>query len=354
MHDKQFTLAELAKLTHSRLVGNPNHTIQDVAPLESATEHDASFLGNPRYENAMQKSQAGVVFVTQDTLQQAGRNFLVTENPSQAFQQVVEAFHPNASELSGFKEIHLSAVIHPTCQIGLHVTIGPHVVLDKDVSIGNNTFIGAGCYIGPGTIVGDDCVLHPRVTVRERCAIGNRVVLQPGVVIGGCGFGFITNAQGKHAKLNQVGTVTIEDDVEIGSNTTIDRARFKTTRIRKGTKIDNLVQIGHAVEIGEDNLIVAQTGIAGSTTTDRFVTIGGQVAIAGHLKICSGVMLAARTGVAKSILEPGKYSGYPLQLLSEFNRNNVFLRNIENYVNQIKELQKRVGSLEAQLDLNQE
>lgn len=343
MQKKNFTLTELATLTESRLVGDPTHTITNVDSLESATNQDASFLANPRYEAVMRKSQAGVVFVSPTISLIDGRNFLVNENPSIAFQKVIEIFHGDTQELSGFTEIHPTAVVHPSCKIGEGVSIGPHAVIDKNVTIGNRTSIGSGCYIGPHTTVGEDCILHPHVTIRERCVVGNRVILQPSVVIGGCGFGYTTNAQGKHTKLNQVGTVVIEDDVEIGSNATIDRARFKSTRIRRGTKIDNLVQIGHAVEIGEDNLIVAQTGIAGSTVTGKNVVIGGQVAVAGHLKIGSGVMLAGRTGVDKSLLEPGKYGGVPVQPLHKHNRTTVHLRNIETYVNQIKELQKILG-----------
>jgi UDP-3-O-[3-hydroxymyristoyl] glucosamine N-acyltransferase len=346
MKRKSFTLEELAQLTNSRLIGSAEYQILDVAPLESATHQDASFLANPRYESAMKKSTAGVIFIAPSVPLIDGRNFLINDNPSQAFQKVVEAFHANATELTGFKNIHQTAVVDPSATIGSNVQIGPHAVIDKDVKIGNNSFIGAGCYIGPSTFVGNDCIIHPNVTIRERCILGNRVILQPGVIIGGCGFGYLTNTQGKHTKLAQVGNVEIEDDVEIGSNTTIDRARFKTTRIGRGSKIDNLVQIGHAVEIGPDNIIVAQTGIAGSTVTGQNVTIGGQVAIAGHLRIGAGVMIAGRSGVSKSLPEAGKYGGVPARSLNEYNRNSVHLHRIEEYVQIIKELEKRVKALE--------
>ena len=184
------------------------------------------------------------------------------------------------------------------------------------------------------------------MTIRERCRVGDRVILQPGVVIGGCGFGYLTNAQGKHAKLAQVGTVIIEDDVEIGANTTVDRARFKSTRIGKGSKIDNLVQIAHGVQVGTDNIIVAQTGIAGSTELDRNVTIGGQVAIAGHLHIGAGTMIAGRSGVTKSLSPGGKYGGVPARPIVEHNRNSVHLSNIEEYIERIKQLEKRLEQFE--------
>lgn len=338
-------------MTESRLLGNPDYKISNVADLETATPDDASFLANPRYAPAMQRSQAGVIFVGENTAppngRPDGRNFLIAKDPSVAFQIVIEAFYGRTPEQSGFEGIHSSAVIHPTSQIGKDVTIGPCVVIDKDVVIGDNTTISASCYVGPLSTIGNDCFLHPRVTIRERCHIGNRVILQPGAVIGSCGFGYITDKQGHHIKLNQVGNVVIEDDVEIGANTTIDRARFKTTKIGRGTKIDNLVQIAHAVVIGEDNIIVAQSGIAGSTSTGRHVVVAGQAAIAGHLKIGSGITIAAKSGVTKSLDKPGKYGGFPAVPLAEYNRNNVFLRNIEEYALQLKALQARLSTLET-------
>lgn len=344
MTHQTFTLEELAKRTNSKLVGNPNHTITDVADLQSAGATDASFLANPRYEKAMQESKAGVIFVDSTVQLVPERNFLINSNPSQAFQCVVDTLHANALEFSGFSGIHPTAIIHPTSTIGSNVTIGPHAVIDKGVTIGANTTISAGCYIGPATTIGSECFLHPGVIIRERCKIGNRVIIQPGAVIGSCGFGYLTDKQGKHTKLNQVGNVILEDDVEIGSNTTIDRARFKSTHIKKGTKIDNLVQIGHGVVVGEDNIIVAQTGIAGSTTTGRNVVLGGQVAVNGHIHLGNGVMVAGCSGVSKSLPEAGKYGGIPAVPLHEYNRNSVFLRNIETYINQLKELQTKVDS----------
>jgi len=346
MHRKVFTLAELASHTQSRLIGDSDHQISDVADLDSATPTDASFLANPRYTQTMQNSKAGVVFISPSLSPIAHRNFLVNENPSQAFQQLVDLFYEGAHALTGFPEIHSSAVIHETCQIGQNVRIGPHAVIDQNVLIGDNTFVGAGSYIGPDTVIGSECIIHPNVTIRERCVIGHRVILQPGVVIGSCGFGYLTDTQGKHTKLNQVGTVTIEDDVEIGANTTIDRARFKTTRIGHGTKLDNLIQIAHGVELGPDNIFAAQTGIAGSTSTGRCVMTGGQVAIAGHIEIGSGVMIAAKSGVSKSLPKAGKYNGIPVLPIGEYNRNAVYLRNIEGYVDRIKKLEQRLQALE--------
>lgn len=347
MANKAFTLAELAALTNSNLVGAAEHTIHNVADLETATSADASFLANPNYDKAMRDSSAGVIFVSPAVKLTPGRNFLVSQDPSRAFQAVVEAFFGSeAQTFTGFTEIHPSTVIHETATIGKNVTIGPLAVIDKDAVIGDNTSIGAGCYIGFKVAIGEHSFIHPHVTIRERCRIGNRVIIQPGVVIGSCGFGYTTNAQGQHIKLNQVGIVIIEDDVEIGANTTIDRSRFKATVIGKGTKLDNLIQIGHGVIIGPHNIVVAQTGIAGSTQTGKYVIIGGQVAIAGHLTIADKTMIAGKSGITKSITKADKYNGVPAVPLKEYNRNTVLLRNIKTYVDQIKELQDKVKALE--------
>lgn len=346
MKPKTLTLEELAQLTHAKLVGNPKHAISNVSDLESATHEDASFLANPRYEQVMKRSAAGVIFIEPKTPLIEGRNFLIHENPSLAFQSFVNYLFQDAQEYTGFENQHPTAVIHPTAKIGSHVIIGPYAVIDKNCSIGNNTIVGSGAFIGPNTTIGEDCRIHPHVTIRERCSLGNRVIIQPGAVIGSCGFGYTQDRQGKHIKLDQVGTVTIEDDVEIGANTTIDRSRFKTTRIRRGTKIDNQVQIGHGVEVGEDNIIIAQAGVAGSSTTGRHVILAGQAAVAGHVKLADQVIIAACSGVSKSITKAGKYNGLPVRPVEEYNRNAVYLRNIEKYIDKIKELEERLSELE--------
>lgn len=350
MANKTFTLTELATLTNSNLVGDAEYKISNVADLETAVSADVSFLANPIYEKAMHASSAGVVFIDPSITLIPGRNFLISHDPSRAFQIVAETFFGNeAQTYSGFEGIHPSAVIHATALIGKNVTIGPQAVIDKDVIIGDQTVIGAGCYLGFKVSIGNHSFLHPHVTIRERCLIGNRVIIQPGAVIGSCGFGYTTNEKGQHIKLNQIGIVVIEDDVEIGANTTIDRSRFKATVIGQGSKLDNLIQIGHGVIIGPHNIIVAQTGIAGSTQTGKYVIIGGQVAVAGHLSIVDKTMIAGKSGITKSITEPGKYNGIPAIPLKEYNRNSVFLRNIQNYVHHIKALQDKINALEKAL-----
>lgn len=348
MSQNGFTLEELASLTQAKVVGNPCHFITGVADLEKARETDASFLANKSYSTVMQSSSAGVIFVDSKVSLPQGKNFLVSENPSVAFQQAAEALLcDKLPPLTGFVGRHSTAVVHETAQIGEGVTLGPHVVVDQRVVIGKGTWIHAGCYLGPGVRIGKECVLHPGVIIREGCSIGDRVILQPGVVIGSCGFGYVPDAEGHHVKMRQLSHVIIEDDVEIGANTTVDRGRINPTRIGRGTKIDNLVQIAHGVVLGEDNIIVAQTGIAGSTQTGRLVVMAGQVAVNGHITITDRVTLAARTGVVRSITEPGTYGGAPALPMQEYRRFMGHSLKITAYAEQLKQLQQEVAELKG-------
>lgn len=337
--NKRFTTAEIAKLTDSILEGNPSLEILNVADLESAGPNDISFLANPRYESAMKKSQAGAVFVFDQFPSGNDRVLLKCKDPSRAFQTLAELFNPNSDKITGFTGIHSSAVIHPSAKIGQNVSIGPFVVIDEGSEIADNTRILSHVTIGPFCTIGTNTTIHANVTIRERCKIGSNVIIQPGAVIGSCGFGYIQDKEGKHIKLNQIGIVVIEDDVEIGANTTIDRSRFKETRIGKGTKIDNLVQIGHGVEVGPQNLIIAQTGIAGSTSTGKQVILAGQVAVAGHLHLDDNVIVAGKSGVSKS-LKAGTYNGIPCIPLADYNKTAVYIRKIPELFDRVKKLEK--------------
>lgn len=346
----EFTLEEISKLTGSKLIGNPQKRITNVADLESAADDDISFLGNPRYEGAMKKSKAGAIFIqphyeNSKELSDLECSFLFHDEPSRAFQTLIELFIPEARTFSDFKGIHESAVIHPTATLQENVEVGPNAVIDAYAVIKKGTKIGALASIGPYVEIGEDCHIMTHVTLRERTILGNRVIIQPGAVIGSCGFGYTQDKLGRHVKLNQVGKVVIEDDVEIGANTTVDRSRFKETRISRGSKIDNLVQIGHGVVVGQDNIIISQAGIAGSSTTGKHVILAGQSAVAGHIHLTDGVMLAAKSGVSKSITKPGKYNGIPAVPLDEYNRNTVYLRRIENLAKSVKKLESHLGEI---------
>lgn len=337
-----YTLAELGALTGAQINGNPKKTITGVNTLDEAESTDVSFLGNPRYEEAMRKSKAGVICVSFEAPLVEGKGYLISDNPTLTFQKIVEHLL-RVSLKSGFQNTHLSAVIHPEALIAEGVTIGPNAVVDRGAKIGPNTHVGPNVSIGFDVVIGADCQIHPNSTIRERCILGDRVILQPGAVIGSCGFGYTPDQYGRHTKLEQLGNVILEDDVEIGANTTVDRSRFKSTIIRKGTKIDNLVQVAHNVEIGEHNIIAAQTGIAGSAKTGNHVMLGGQVGVVGHVEIDSQVLVATRGGVSKS-LKKGKYRGSPAMPIHEYHRQEVHVRKLQEYIQRLKNLEKKVSS----------
>jgi UDP-3-O-[3-hydroxymyristoyl] glucosamine N-acyltransferase len=335
-----YSLAELAAKTAASLVGPPDYRISGVNTLEEADPEDASFLANPRYRDAMKQSAAGVICIDTHTPLVEGKNYLVTDHPSRAFQTIVELLL--ASSSSGFVGIHPTAVIHESAQIGPRVTIGPYAVIDRNVRIGEDTYIGPHVSIGYDVEIGSHCTLHPSAVVREKCRLGHRVILQPGAIIGSCGFGYTLDASGRYQKLEQLGIVILEDDVEIGANTTIDRSRFKATIIRQGSKIDNLCQIAHNVEIGHHNAIAAQTGIAGSAKTGKYVMLGGQVGIVGHVVLDDQVMIATRGGVSKS-LKAGKYRGSPAIPINEYHRQEVYVRKLDEFAKRLKELEKKLN-----------
>ncbi len=341
-----YSLKELAKKIKAELVGDPELVITGVNTLEEASSGDASFLttaflANPKYVNAMKDSKAGVICVGLGTHLFDGKSYLVSDNPSHTFQQIAHLLLPSGK--SGFEGIHPTAIIHETAQIGKNVTIGPYAVIDRDAEIGDGTTISAHVFIGYEVKIGKDCFLHPNSTVREKCILHNRVLLQPGAVIGSCGFGYIPDQTGHFQKLEQLGIVILEDDVEIGANSTIDRSRFKATLIRKGSKLDNLVQIAHNVEIGEHNVIAAQTGIAGSAKTGNHVMLGGQVGMVGHVKLEDGVMVASRGGISKS-LKKGQYRGSPAIPIQDYHRQEVFIRKLEEFFERLKKLEALAGS----------
>lgn len=338
-----YTLQQLASKTNTTVIGDASFMISGVADLESAAPGDISFLANPRYRAQMQKSSAGCIVIGKEEVRIEGRNYILSENPTQTFQELITLFCTEVAPRSGFSGIHETAVIHPEAIIEEGVTILPHAVIDAKAHIKRGTFIGSHVYIGPKTVLGTECVIHANVVIREGVCIGNFVTIQPGACIGSCGYGYVQDKAGCHIKLEQVGTVTIEDHVEIGANSTIDRARFKTTRIGAGTKIDNLVQIAHGVCIGRHTLVIAQTGIAGSAKIGNHVVLAGKVAVNGHISIADQVVVAACSGVSKSLDTAGRYAGVPVLPLAQHNKMQVLLRNIETVVKDIKEIRKQIG-----------
>lgn len=352
MTSQQLTLEEIAQLTGCEVVGDPHKVIKGIAELGKATSDEASFFVQlpygPDQTQALKKSQAGVIFIPRHAARDKERNYLLADDPSLAFQNFAKIFLNTSKRSSAFEGIHPTAIIEPSASIGEGVSIGPYVVVDKEVHVGANTRIEAHAFIGAGTSIGENCHIYPRVVIREVCIIGNRVIIQPGAVIGSCGFGYSTDRSGKHTKLEQLGNVIIEDDVEIGANTCIDRARFRTTHIKRGSKIDNLVQIGHNVVLGEDNIVCGQTGIAGSTETGRCVIMGGQVAITGHITLNSGVVVAGRGAVTKNLTEPGVYAGMPALPMSEAAEQYINIRRLSKYAETLKQLKESIKAIQEQ------
>ncbi|MGR3973977.1 MAG: UDP-3-O-(3-hydroxymyristoyl)glucosamine N-acyltransferase [Candidatus Rhabdochlamydia sp.] len=343
----QKTVLELSKMTGTEFIGNPDHLISGVADLESATSSQVSFLENSKYDSLLEKTQAGLICIHAEASYIPSQNYLICSSPTKTFQELIQCFYQENQPRSGFTGIHPTAVIHPTVQLAADVTVGPYAVIDADCVIGSCSVIGAHAFLGAKVSLGSHCHLYPHTVVREGCCLGNRVILQPGAVIGSCGFGYFTDQKGQHQKQDQIGIVVIEDDVEIGAHTTVDRARFHETRIGRGTKIDNLVQIAHNVSLGAHNLIVSQTGISGSVKTGHHVVMGGQTGTVGHIEIASGSLFAARSGIKKSIKNAGKYGGDPVTSLYQHQREQVYLRNLDQLSHQVKELKEQLKLLSS-------
>lgn len=340
------TLNEIAKLIDGKVVGDGDILITGVSGIKEAAEGDITFLANPKYSPLMDKTRAAAIITSIDA-QKTSKPVILTENPSLAFAKIISMFMPDDA---GHPEgIDYTVVMGKNVTLGKDVAIGAYVVIGDNVVIGDKTIIYAGCFIGHHSKIGNQTLIYPHVSIRERISIGNRVIIHSGTVIGSDGFGFAT-IKGSHHKIPQVGTVEIADDVEIGANVTIDRARFDKTVIGRGTKIDNLVQIAHNVVIGENSLIVAQVGISGSTIIGNSVTLAGQAGLVGHITIGDNAIVTAQSGVAKSVPPDTMVSGYPARPFMTTQRVNASLQNLPKLFDLVRELKKKIEELEARLD----
>ncbi len=336
------TIAELAALVGGRVEGDPSPVpITGAAALAEAGEGHITFFGNARYLPALRACRATAVLVPMDCDEPIAPVKIRVENPSLAFAKVLERLAPPRHLFP--KGVHPTAVIGENVTLGEDVTIQPYVVIEPGTKIGAHSFIGAHVYIGHGSTVGENCHIHPNVTIRERTLIGHRVLIHSGSVIGGDGFGF-EFVNGRHVKIPQTGIVQLDDDVEIGANTAIDRARFGRTWIGEGTKIDNLVQIAHNVIIGKHSLIISQVGISGSTRLGEYVTLAGQVGVVGHIEIGDQVVVGAKGGVSKNVPAKAIIWGSPIAGPIKEEKEKLA------YVNRLPKLFTRVKSLEQRLD----
>ena len=334
-----FTVKELAALSGGELVGDSTLKITGAASLGEATLGEISFFTNRKYIGLLRKTRASAIFVPPDFAEPINAVQIRVSNPTKAFEQVVLKFAPKPITFA--PGIHRSAVVDQSVQLGERVSIQPLAVIEAGAKIGDDTIIGAGSYVGHETVIGSACHIYPHVTIRERNRIGSRVIIHSGAVIGADGFGF-EMVDGRHQKIQQLGIVQIDDDVEIGANTTVDRARFGRTWIQQGVKIDNLVQIAHNVVIGKNTVIVAQTGISGSTRVGERVMMGGQVGIVGHLEIGDGTAIGAQSGISKNICG-GAWWASPAVPLAEAKQQIAWIHRLGKLFARVKEIEKKLG-----------
>lgn len=332
----------LALLKNPKTSGNYSGSLSNIAGLESAQAGDISFLGNPKYKNQVASTKASLVLLPQDFEGEPGDDqiFCFVQNPSLTLALICQAIEQQLWPTPK-PGVHPSAVVDPTAQVDPSATVGPLCYVGAGAQVGPNTYLQAQVHVGNHTTVGEGCWFMPHATVLDYCEIGNKVRLHSGAVIGSDGYGY-EFIEGKHQKVPQIGKVVIKDNVEIGANTAIDRARFADTLVDEGTKIDNLVQLGHNVRIGKHCLIIGQVGISGSTILEDNVIIGGQAGLTGHLKIGKGSMIGAQSGINHD-LEPGSYvRGAPAHPYMLAHR-------IEILKKQLPDLFKRVSSIEKQI-----
>ncbi len=331
------TVAEIARELGCAVEGDGSIEVRGIAGLREAGPGDISFLANPRYANEAEVTRASAVIVPLDWSRPcAAPALLRVREPDRAFARVAERFSP--PPVRPAPGIHPTAVIAPDARLGSDVSIGPHCVVDAGVSIGDRTILYPGCWIGNGAEVGADCLLHARVSVRERCRIGNRVILHCGVVVGSDGFGYTQDENGARQKIPQMGIVIIGDDVEIGANTTIDRARFGQTSIGNGVKIDNLVQIAHNVRIGDHAVLVAQSGVAGSTELGPRAILAAQAGVAGHLVVGENAVIGAQAGIMKDVPSGAFVLGAPGIPHVTFMRLQVLFARLPELFTQVRDL----------------
>jgi UDP-3-O-[3-hydroxymyristoyl] glucosamine N-acyltransferase len=334
-------LLELAALVGAAIPeGTGDIEITGVASLQEARPGDITFFGNPRYLAQLRASKASAAIVPEGFDEPIAPVLLRVENPSAAFAAAVAAFAP--VDPPAVEGVHPSAVVDPGVTLAFGVSVGPLSVIEAGAVIGEGSVIGSGCLIGREVRIGSGCRLYPGAIIRERCILGDRVILQPGAVIGSCGFGYEFQG-GRHVKIPQTGIVEIENDVEIGANTTIDRARFGRTVIGEGSKIDNLVQIAHNVQVGSHTIICSQVGIAGSTRVGSYVTLAGQVGLAGHLEIGDKAIIGAQSGLSKNVPPESMVIGAPAKPIKEWKQNNFYISQLGKLFERVKELEGKLS-----------
>ena len=344
----KFPASQIALLINGKVDGDANVVIDSFGKIEEATEGQIAFFSNPKYEEHLYSSKASVIIVNED--------FVPKKNVSATLIRVSDAYTAFATLLTKYQEIvtqQLTGIQEPvyiakTAKYGEQIYIGAFAYLGENVKVGNNTKIFPNAYIGDNVIIGDNCMIYPGVKIYHDCIIGDRVNIHAGAVIGSDGFGFAPQPDGSFIKIPQIGNVILENDVEIGSNSTIDRATVGSTLIKAGAKLDNLIQVGHNAEIGNSTVIAAQAGISGSSKIGNGVRIGGQAGVVGHIHLGDGARVNAQSGVSKSV-EAGKaVTGSPAYDFTASLRSQALIRKLPELEKRIKELEELVKQLQGE------
>lgn len=343
----EFSASQIAQLLEGEVVGDIEASVSSLSKIEEGQKGSLSFLANPAYTEYIYSTAATIVIVAADFTPEkdipSTCTLIKVKDPYASFAKLLELYNQVKYDRKG---VSPSAIIDENAQLGQDVYIGPGVVVEAGAVIGDRAKVYPQSFIGNNVKVGSDCLIHPSVKILSDCEIGNHCVIHSGVVIGGDGFGFAPNSENNYQKVAQIGNVIIEDHVEVGANTAIDRATLGSTIIRKGVKIDNLIQIAHNVEVGENTVIAAQTGIAGSTKIGKNCMIGGQVGIVGHLKIADGTKIAAQSGIQNSIQEEGTIvQGSPAYSISDYKKSYVGFRKLPSIMKELHALKSEIEAL---------
>lgn len=339
----EFTARQIAELIGGKLEGNPDVAISRVIKIDEDDTGGLSFLANPKYESFIYTTQADIVIVHSDFKpeKELKPTLIRVDEPYLAIASLLEMYNKMKLDKRGISKL---AFIDESASIGKDVYIGEYAFIGKEVVLGDGVKVYPNCYIGDFSRVGDDCMIFSGVRMYHDTLVGKACTIHSGVIIGGDGFGFAPNEEGEYMKVAQTGNVLIEDNVEIGANTTIDRATIGSTIIRKGVKLDNLIQVAHNVEIGENTVIAAQTGISGSTKIGKNCMIGGQVGLAGHIRIGDNVKIQAQAGVPSNVKDGEIIMGSPAINLRQYMKSYIHFKNLGNIVDRLGELEKKVNN----------
>lgn len=337
----QKTAGELAQIVGGKLYGDSNVIIDDVMSAESAGPSHITFARG-LYAEHIEEMKAGVILVDELPAHYT-KNLIVVPDCRRSFGELVDLFHPESRYTPG---IHPTAIVSDKAEIGKDVCIMAYAVIDEGARIGDGTVIFPYTYVGRNAVIGKNCEINPGCVIHENTVLGDRVVLRAHAVVGGQGFGFSTDKKGHHHHIRQLGKAVIGDDCELGAGTAVDNGALNDTVVARGTKIDNLVHLGHNVQVGEDCFIIAQTGIAGSTTIGNHCILAGQTGINGHVKIADNVVLGGKTGVIGNIKEPGVYMGYPARTHAQWGRVEVMISHLPELMKKVRLLEKKLKEAE--------